>query len=112
MNINIKNENLIRLTINDNENEFIEFDPFDIVFINEFKKMGDYLTNLKESSIDEIEEVFIKIDNMMNKHFGKDATKYLFNNRHNISLYNQFFSQITPYIQKERENLVNKYINK
>ena len=103
-NITIKKPKKITLTINDNENQTISFDPFSADFVRNFKKLADVLSNFEVDKIEEIDEI-------INKTFGENATKYLFDNEHNLEMYVEFFTQIKDIVAKVRENNVNKYIN-
>lgn len=136
MNLNI-NTGEIRLTINDDENRVIAFNPNDLEFVNKFYglikefevKEKEY--NEKKALLNQIKEtdsfgipinfnyhmellketgefLKVKIDFV----FGEGTSKAAFGNANTIDMFEQFFDGITPFIQKTRENKIKKYTQK
>lgn len=111
LNIKLNNEGLVRLVVNEDESKVIEFDPYDIAFLSGVNKISKIFTNLKSDDLDMLEEKFDEIEKIMKRVFGEKSIEYLFENRRNVTLYTQFFTQITPFVKQKRETLVNKYTN-
>lgn len=111
MNINISNQELIKLTVNNDENKVIEFDPLDVNLFVEIKKISLQLKEIDSNNLEELNKMCCEIDIFINKFFGKNATLYLFNNRKNIYMYSEFIKQLIPLIDSKRKKLIDKYIN-
>jgi len=132
-NINI-NTGEIRLTINDDENRVVSFNPNDLEFVNNLYELLADLENKekeykqKEVEIDKNTEINSygvpvnlkeklellretcgymreKIDTV----FGEGTSQTVFGNTNNLDMFEQFFEGVTPYIQKVRNVKVNKY---
>jgi len=132
-NLNI-NSGEIKLTVNDDENRVIRFNPNDIAFAEKFyslisdfeEKEQDYDKRAKE--LDENKELdkygipkntkekleftrevcgYIKeqIDNV----FGAGTSKAAFGDACEIEMFEQFFNGITPFVNKARTEKVKKY---
>lgn len=124
----------IRIAINDDETRVIEFNPNDLAFIERFygligefegkekeyeqkintinqsveldsynipKNMGESLVLLKEIC----EFMREKIDHV----FGNGTSQKAFGSENTLSMFEQFFNGITPYIQQARTGKVDKY---
>lgn len=127
----------IRLCVNDDPNRVIVFNPSDISFAERFygllrefeekekeyrlkteelqknaetddlgvpKNFGSILTLLRETC------TFLreKIDDV----FGAGTSQAAFGDANTIDMFEQFFTGITPYVQKAREKQVGKYTAK
>lgn len=132
-NINI-NTGEIKLTINDDENRVIMFNPNSLEFMNNLNELLSELEDKereyksKEAEIDKNTEVnsygipvnlkekiklikdtcgFMrgKIDGV----FGEGTSQTVFGDANTIDMFEQFFEGITPYIKKVRNTKINKY---
>ena len=108
-NISISNNDLIRLTINNDDSKVIEFDPTDFKFV---KGLQDLRELFQKANADNITEIFEKSDVIINKLFGAKATEYLFNNKWNITAYREFITQIVPFVKNKRDEIIAQYTNK
>lgn len=133
-NINI-NSGEIRLTINDDENRVIAFNPNDLEFVDRLynliadfeKKEKEY--KLKEKEIDkntEVDSYNIPINfkeklelvketcsymrEKIDFVFGEGTSQKVFGNTNTLDMFEQFFDGITPYIEKVRIQKVSKYM--
>lgn len=136
MNINI-NTGEIRLTINDDENRIIAFNPNDLEFVNKFYglikdfevKEKEY--NEKKAKLNEVKDtdsfgIPVNFDEHMTLLndtseflkakidfvFGEGTSKAAFGKANTIDMFEQFFEGITPFIQKTREDKIKKYTQK
>lgn len=136
MNLNI-NTGEIRLTVNDDENRVIAFNPDDLQFVSRFYSLikdfeaGEKEYNEKKAILNQVKETdsfgipvnfeehmkllddtskFLKerIDYV----FGEGTSKAAFGNLNTIDMFEQFLDGITPYIQKSRDNKIKKYTDK
>jgi len=132
-NINI-NTGEIRLTINDDESRVISFNPNDLQFVNnlyelltdlenkekEYKekeaeidksaKVNSYgiPVNLKEK-LDLLKETCGYMRGKIDTVFGEGTSQTVFGNANTLDMFEQFFDGVTPYIQKVRDQKINKY---
>ncbi len=132
-NINI-NSGEIRLTINDDENRVIAFNPSDLQFVDRFyslivdfeNKEKEYREKEKEidkntevdsydipvnfkEKLELIKEVCEYVREKIDFVFGEGTSQNVFGNTNTLDMFEQFFDGITPYIQKARSEKVNKY---
>ena len=132
-NINM-NTGEIRLTINNDENRVIAFNPNDLEFVDNLYNLLAGLENkekeykAKESEIDKNTEVnsygvpinlkekldlLKKTCNYMREKiddvFGKGTSQIVFGNANTLDMFEQFFEGITPYIEKARSAKISKY---
>lgn len=132
-NINI-NTGEIRLTINDDENRVITFNPNDLQFVDNLYNLLAELENKekeyksREAELDKNTEVNSygipvnlkkklallketcgymreKIDTV----FGEGTSQRAFGSANTLDMFEQFFEGVTPYIQKVRDQKLNKY---
>lgn len=132
-NINI-NTGEIKLTINDDKNRVIAFNPNDLEFVNNLYELLTDLENkekeykAKEAEIDKNTEVNSygipvnlkeklellketcgymrgKVDSV----FGEGTSQTVFGNTNTLDMFEQFFEGVTPYIQKVRDQKLSKY---
>lgn len=132
-NINI-NTGEIRLTINDDENRVIVFNPNDLEFVNnlyvlladlenkekEYKQKEAEIDkntevnpygvpiNLKEK-LDLLKETCSYMREKIDTVFGEGTSQTVFGNVNTLDMFEQFFDGITPYIEKVRSAKINKY---
>ena len=126
-----------RLMINDDPENFIEFNPKDIVFAEKFYKlMSEFKTKLteyevlanqldKEKEVDELnipvnagkqfellKEACGYVREKIDYLFGADTSQKVFGDLLSMEAFAQFFEGILPYIQTARSEKVDKYANK
>lgn len=124
----------VRLAINGDENRIIEFNPEDIVFVErfyslikefeakevEFREKAEALAT--NSELDEYgipvntgdniklvkelcEYLRAKIDHV----FGAGTSAKVFENNQTLNMFEQFFTGITPFVQKARGKKLEQY---
>lgn len=132
-NININNGD-IRLTINNDKNRVISFNPNDLGFVNnlydlladleskekEYKKRESEIdkntkldsynipVNLKEK-LTLLQETCSYMRMQIDKVFGEGTSQKAFGNANSLDMFEQFFNGITPYIKKVRSPKMDKY---
>ena len=124
---------LKKILINDGP-EYIEFNPGDVAFaerfenlISEFEaKLAEYQARSDELEADKgldahgipvnfnarialMREVCEFIREKIDHIFGSGSSQKLFGDAMSLDMFTQFFSGITPFIQRDREAKVNKY---
>jgi uncharacterized Zn ribbon protein len=124
----------IRLAINGDENRIIEFNPEDIVFVERFysliKEFESKEVEFREKAEElagnsELDEYGIPVNTGDNIKLVKDLCTYLmtkidyvfgqgtsakvFENNQTLNMFEQFFTGITPYVQKARGQKLEKY---
>lgn len=126
-----------RITINDDPNRVIEFNPEDVVFVERFYNLlsefksseKDFLERAKQLDTETEKDEFgvpvnaaeriqlmkdlcdwckEKIDHL----FGEGTSKTVFGDANNIDMFIQFFEGITPFLESARNKKVNKYQTK
>lgn len=126
-----------RITINDDPNRVIEFNPEDVVFVERFYNLlsefksseKDFLERAKQLDAETEKDEFgapvnaaeriqlmkdlcnwckEKIDHL----FGEGTSKTVFGDVNNIDMFIQFFEGITPFLESARNKKVNKYQTK
>ena len=131
------NTGLIRLKVEcDGREEEIVFNPDDVVFMDKFvnlmdemeKKQAEYDEKAKELDAETNADSFGVPLNMKEKLalmldictfmrgqvdmvFGVGTSQKIFGNANTLDMFTQFFDGITPYIQKNREEKMAKYIH-
>lgn len=133
MNLNI-NTGGIRLTINEDPNRVIEFNPDDIAFVEnfyslisefedkevEFKKKAKELEKNTEldsygipkntkGAIALMREVCDYFRGKIDSVFGDGTSNTAFGKANTIEMFAEFFEGITPFIQKARTGKIEKY---
>lgn len=127
----------IRLCINDDPERVISFNPEDLSFVERFYALlGDFEEKEKEYKAkaevlqpdEETDEFGIpknfgsvltllhetcdfmreKIDSV----FGSGTSQMAFGDANTLDMFEQFFTGITPFVQKSREKQVQKYTSK
>ncbi len=132
-NINI-NTGEIRLTINDDENRVIVFNPNSLEFMDsvyeliaeleikekEYKNREAELdkntevnsygipVNLKEK-IELVKEICTHMREKIDTIFGEGTSQTAFGNTNTLDMFEQFFEGVTPYIEKVRTPKIGKY---
>lgn len=133
-NINI-NSATIRLTVNNDENRVIEFNPEDVSFVEEFYNLiqefddkienykGKDLALSKDKTVDKYgipkstkkrielrrdlcEYLRHKIDLI----FGEGTSNVAFGKANNIDMFTQFFNGIIPFVEVARDKKTAKYL--
>lgn len=130
------NTSAVKLTVNDDTDRVIEFDPANICFIeNLYTLISEFEKKEKELRA---REVALNRDKSVDKHgipnniikkaklaretcdymrkkidllFGEGTSKAAFGNSYNLDVFPQFFDGITPFIEKAREKKIGKYVN-
>lgn len=126
-----------RLTINDDPNRVIEFDPTDVLFIEKFyqlyrdfeQKQVEYdekskeLDEINKQAIDNgevpdmtagiqfLKEVCSFMREKIDWLFGDGTSQKAFGDSQSLEAIGQFFEGITPYILGERTDRIKKYSN-
>ena len=128
------NTGVKRIIINDDPGRFIEFNPEDVLFAEKFyalikvfeQQETKFQERLKQISANEekdeygiplnTQETFdlaIEICNFLreqlDKVFGAGTSLTVFGETQSLSMFEQFFSGIAPFIQSSRVNKVAKY---
>lgn len=128
------NTGVKRVIINDDPGRFIEFNPEDVLFAEKFyalikvfeQQETKFQERLKQISANEekdeygiplnTQETFdlaIEICNFLreqlDKVFGAGTSLTVFGETQSLSMFEQFFSGIAPFIQSSRVNKVAKY---
>ena len=136
MNLNI-NAGGIKLTINNDPNRVLEFNPEDVGFaarfydlMQEFKaKAQEYsdeaqkLDNNKEldeygipvnmkEKIELLSKVCAYFREQIDRVFGLGTSAIVFGKINNVNMFAEFFEGITPYIDKARTEKIKKYTGK
>ena len=134
-NLNINNGD-IRLTVNNDRNRVISFNPNDLGFVN---NLYDLLSDLeskekeykkREAEIDKntkrdcrgipenlkeklalLQETCSYMREQIDKVFGEGTSRKAFGNTNALDMFEQFFNGITPYIKKVRTPKIDKYTN-
>lgn len=134
MNLTI-NTGEIEITINNDPNRVIRFNPDDISFIdgfyeliNDFQaKNLDYISRAQELEKNEEKdengipknigaiialnkEICTYLREQIDNVFGKGTSQTVFGNINTIDVFVQFFEGITPIIQQKRQSKISKYI--
>lgn len=133
MNINI-NSSEIRLTVNDDQDRVIKFNPCDIGFAERFysliaefeDKDKEYNERAEAIGADNASDVY-GIPKNTGEHlallreictymkdridyvFGKGTSKAAFGDANTTNMFEQFFDSIKPYVQNARTSKVSKY---
>lgn len=129
--------NIKRLTINDDPERLIEFDPTDVLFIEKFyqlyrdfeqkriefdekskaldeanKQAVENGTMLElEDGINFLREICTYMRGKIDWLFGDGTSDKAFGDSLSIDAIGQFFQGVSPYIWSERNDKVNKYSN-
>lgn len=123
-----------RIAINDDPNRIIEFNPSDVVFAEKFYqlikdfeiKQADYEKRAKaldeqkdvdangipvnlEEGIALLRDVCEFMREKIDYIFGKGTSQMVFGDALNLEMFDQFFTGITPFIQKARDVKIKKY---
>lgn len=124
----------IRLAINGDENRIIEFNPEDIVFVERFyslikefeSKEVEFRAKAEElagnSELDEygipvntgdniklVKELCEYLRTKIDHVFGQGTSAKVFENNQTLNMFEQFFTGITPYVQKARGKKLEQY---
>jgi hypothetical protein len=126
-----------RIRINEDDNRIIEFNPEDIVFVEKFyglikkfeEKEADF--RLKTEEIGSIEgedeygiplntkqtlDLILDLCNYLRKEidevFGEDTSNKAFGQTQTLNMFEQFFNGIVPFVQKTRNERIEKYYSK
>ena len=133
MNLNI-NTGEIRLTINDDPNRIVAFNPNDLDFVESFyslissfeSKEQGYSARLAELNGDAavdaygipkntkahlalIRDICDDLKTEIDTVFGDGTSKAAFGSAITLDMFEQFFEGITPFIQSAREEKISKY---
>ena len=133
MNLNINTAG-IRLTINEDPNRVIEFDPDDVAFVEAFHglisefegKETEYRRRSEEieknNEVDEygipknakevialMREVCEYFRSKIDEVFGEGTSNTVFGKANRLEMFAEFFEGITPFIQKARTGKIEKY---
>jgi hypothetical protein len=125
---------ITRLQINDGQ-DFLEFNPSDVNFAERFYKMVrgfklklvEYQIRAKaqddNKSVDEdgiqvnisdglalIREMCEYLCAQVDELFGKGTSQKVFGDALSLSMFEQFFDQVGPYVQKIRGSKIGKYV--
>lgn len=128
------NTGVKRIMINDDPGKFIEFNPEDVLFAERFyalikvfeEQEAKFQTRLKQISENEAKDEYgiplntqetfdlaIEICNFLreqlDKVFGAGTSATVFGETQSLSMFEQFFSGIAPFIQNSRASKVTKY---
>lgn len=128
------NDNKIRLMVNDDPDRVISFDPEDVVFLDKVygliadidKKKTEFVEKEKELAKNEKVDAYGIPENMRQRLkllldiclyfrdqvdliFGEGTSQTVFGNSNTLDMFEQFFSGITPYIYKNRQEKLAKY---
>lgn len=124
----------IRLAINGDENRIIEFNPEDIVFVErfyslikefeskevEFREKAEELAGNSEldeygipvntgDNIKLVKELCEYLRTKIDHVFGQGTSAKVFENNQTLNMFEQFFTGITPFVQKARGQKLEKY---
>lgn len=124
----------IRLAINGDESRIIEFNPEDIVFVErfyglikefeakevEFREKAEALANVSEldeygipvttgDNIKLVKELCEYLRTKIDHVFGAGTSKKVFEDAQTLNMFEQFFTGITPFVQKARGQKLEKY---
>lgn len=130
------NTGTIRLRVEcDGREEFIAFNPDDVVFINRFcelmtameKKQEEY--NVKAEELEKVtetdslgfpinmkEKLALVLDicsfmrTQVDEVFGAGTSHKIFGDANTLDMFTQFFEGITPFIQRNRDEKMARYI--
>lgn len=127
----------LRITINDDPDRVLVFNPKDVVFAEKFFNLvGDFKEQLEmyKSRMVEIELVDEKDDNglpvnasdrldvlketcryvntQIDVLFGEGTSTMLFGSVLNLEVFTQFFNGLIPFVEKARKEKVQKYTKK
>ncbi len=132
MNLNLKKG--LEITINDDPNRVISFDPEDTAFAESFyaliknldEKTKEYDQKIKELETDEVDEygipntalqqielekeIVLYFYGAIDDLFGAGTSKTAFGSASSMDLIAQFFDGITPLLSKAREDKLGKYV--
>ncbi len=126
-NIEIKS-GLLRVSINDDPERIIEFDPTDILFVERFyaltkefeEKEKEYRQRVDEieandgtqieQTIAVIKEFCKFLNEEIDKVFGENTSQKICGGLMDISAYEQFFDGIVPIVEQSRVKKVQKYL--
>ena len=124
----------VRLAINGDENRIIEFNPEDIVFVErfyslikefeakevEFREKAEKLA--ENSELDEygipvntgdniklVKELCEYLRTKIDHVFGAGTSAKVFESNQTLNMFEQFFTGITPFVQKARGQKLEKY---
>jgi hypothetical protein len=124
----------VRLAINGDESRIIEFNPEDIVFVErfyslikefeskevEFRAKAEKLA--ENSELDEygipvntgdniklVKELCDYLRTKIDHVFGQGTSAKVFENNQTLNMFEQFFTGITPFVQKARGKKLEKY---
>jgi hypothetical protein len=124
----------VRLAINGDESRIIEFNPEDIVFVErfyslikefeskevEFRAKAEKLA--ENSELDEygipvntgdniklVKELCDYLRTKIDHVFGQGTSAKVFENNQTLNMFEQFFTGITPFVQKARGQKLEKY---
>jgi hypothetical protein len=124
----------VRLAINGDESRIIEFNPEDIVFVErfyslikefeskevEFRAKAEKLA--ENSELDEygipvntgdniklVKELCEYLRTKIDHVFGQGTSAKVFENNQTLNMFEQFFTGITPFVQKARGKKLEKY---
>ena len=125
---------VIRLVVNKDPERAFEFNPRDMIFVEcyynmleEFEaKQEEYLKRAKlledDSEMDSrgafkntkeriklLKEVCVYFRGQIDSIFGKDTSKVVFGKAMSLEMIVQFLNEVTPYIEKERQEKMKKY---
>lgn len=127
----------IRLTINDDPDRVVTFNPEDVIFAEKFYllmgdfkvKMGDFRDRMVEMEskvtkdedelplnaadrIDIMKEVCQYMHEQIDSLFGEGTAEVICQGVVNLDVYAQFVTGLTPFIQKARSKKIQKYTKK
>jgi len=125
----------IRLSINNDENRIVEFNPNDVLFVEKFyvllqeytEKIEGYQKRAKTLEASEgindlgvpintpdriqlLREVCVYTREKIDYVFGEGTSQIAFGEALNIDMFTQFFEGIVPFIEKTRSEKIKKYI--
>lgn len=128
------NDGKIRLMVNDDPERVIAFDPSDVIFLDKlYGLMGDIEKKKvefaeaekelnKETAVDGygipvnmrqklklLLDICVYFREQIDLIFGEGTSQTVFGDSYKLDMFEQFFAEITPYIQKSREEKIAKY---
>lgn len=134
MNLNI-NKGDITLTINDDPNKVISFNPEDVSFTEQFyaltqkledkeKEYTEKMKSLENSELDKygipknlkkqiavLKDICAFMRDEIDALFGDGTSDTAFGKTNTLDMFAQFFNGVTPYIKQTREDKMSKYLN-
>ena len=127
----------VRLAINDDPGRVISFNPEDLSFAERFYGLlGDFEAKEKEyqgraaalqkdaeaddfgipknfgAALDLLHETCDFLRTKIDEVFGAGTSQTVFGDANTLDMFEQFFTGLTPYVQKSREKHVRKYTGK